>query len=371
MNNINNILTKWLVLLFLTLLLLPNIIMIFGLEREKTNNEKVVLQKFPVINFNSPLRTISTLKNFYLANFGLKKTTVNNYIYFKNTVLEENPIPNKVVQGKDGWFFLGNYHKNVLNNSFGDDRSKRSDIQKIASYLTRIKTYLSKKNIDFIIVIPSDKHRVYQEYLPYQLKQKTTKLQRLKNILKTVYNFDIVDLYEPLMNAKEDNQLYSKTDTHWNDYGAYIGYNEVINKLNINNKSLNLLPIKIEDYNIEKVDFENGDITRLLNLKTNDHYVRFNKKIKSNVFLKDKKPTLLNYINPDKKLKLLMYRDSFSMAWIPFFNETFGESLYIEKYDFNTFQIESYKPDVVIFELIERNIISVLSKKAASNKAAF
>ena len=62
------------------------------------------------------------------------------------------------------------------------------------------------------------------------------------------------------------------------------------------------------------------------------------------------------------KLKVLVFRDSFSTSMIQFLKEYFGESIYIWHHDFNKEIIEQEKPDIVITEIIERDI-DVLIKK--------
>jgi hypothetical protein len=55
-----------------------------------------------------------------------------------------------------------------------------------------------------------------------------------------------------------------------------------------------------------------------------------------------------------------MYRDSFSIAWIPYFVESFEESIYLTNYNIDGAFIEKVKPDIVIYEIVERNLGSVL-----------
>ncbi len=354
MSRYNNILIKILIVLFIGLLVLPNIVMILGLERKTFNNENRKYREFPKIDFNKPRISLGVFKDYYAENFGLKTSLVNNYIDFKSNVLFENPIPNRVVIGKEDWMFLGNHSNNVLNNSFGNDYFKNDELEKIKTYLGSVKKYLAKKGIAFYVVIPSDKNRIYQEYLPYQLNQSETKLETLGNYLTSTLELDIIDLYNPLVIAKEMHPTYIRNDTHWNDYGAFIGYGTVMDKIN---ESFEVNKLNLSDYNIIKDSFfEKGDITKMINSNLKANRIKFSKKTEEVYSLKNSNPNLKHYINPNKNLKLMMYRDSFSNAWIPFFNETFGECMYIKSHNFNKSLIESYKPDIVVFEIIERNI---------------
>lgn len=57
-----------------------------------------------------------------------------------------------------------------------------------------------------------------------------------------------------------------------------------------------------------------------------------------------------------QEVEMLQFRDSFANYWYSFFNESFAETLYLKKYTFTKAEIESFKPDIVILEIVERNI---------------
>ena len=348
-----NIKYKIITILFLVAILLPNIIQVLDVEYRLINNENRKYKTFPEFNIKSPIASIGDYKNYYLENFGLKTTLVNNYINVKSNVLNENPIPNRVVQGTDGWFFLGNNYNNVLNNSFGNDPFTEKEITNTIAYLRGLKDYFNSKNIAFYVVIPPDKNNIYQEFLPYKLKQNTTKLNVLKPLLKEKANINIIDLSIPLLKNKNKQQLYYKTDTHWNYYGAYIGYNYTID---IIRKDFNLNKVAINDFEFINEIYTKGDLTKMINKIKDEPSITIKKKVNSKAKLISKTNNTIHYQNNTKSLKTILFRDSFATNWIPFFNESFQEIIYHKKHIINKNEIESFKPDIVIFEIIERNI---------------
>ena len=60
----------------------------------------------------------------------------------------------------------------------------------------------------------------------------------------------------------------------------------------------------------------------------------------------------------NKKYKVLIFRDSFTISMIPYISQTFGEVNYIWSHDLNEYEkvINDYKPDIVIYESVERYI---------------
>jgi len=59
--------------------------------------------------------------------------------------------------------------------------------------------------------------------------------------------------------------------------------------------------------------------------------------------------------------KLVMFRDSFADGLIPYLSENFSRSVYVWKPKVDLQVIEQEKPDIVIFEVAERYLGSLLS----------
>jgi len=67
------------------------------------------------------------------------------------------------------------------------------------------------------------------------------------------------------------------------------------------------------------------------------------------------------YASENNKLKILVFRDSFFGAYSKFIADSFGESVFIWRHNFNKNLIEKEKPNIVFYEIIERNIDILLS----------
>ncbi|OBX23517.1 MULTISPECIES: alginate O-acetyltransferase AlgX-related protein [Bizionia] len=350
MKNKQNILHWLFIIIFIMMIVAPNVVMFFNLETTE-NNENRAFQEVPNFDLNQPIHSITEFKNYYTENFGLKTTLVNNYIDFKSHTLQETPMPNKVVKGLNGWYFLGNSYNNSLNNAFGNNTFNTDELQEISRRILEIKTYLNEQNIMFYIVVPPNKNTIYREHLPFQFKVYESNLSVLKNYLKAQINFEIIDLTEPLLAAKNFNQLYLKTDSHWNEYGAFIGYQETMKILN---EDFKISTVTLDDYVFQVKPVKQGDIIKMINLN-----------IEESAPTLAKKTTPINSTkNSVNNPKLFMHYDSFSYNWMPYFNESFGAINYVKNYTVNKKHIEEEKPDIVIFEIVERNINVLLKKKS-------
>lgn len=333
------------------LLLLPNLIMFLGVEPIETKKNDI---KFDI---KKPLASITYFKNHYEENFGLKSTMIKGYIDFKINILNENPIQNRVTKGRDGWYFLGNHYNNLINDHFGNAPFTDDELYSITNHISEINTYLKSKNIKFYLVVPPNKSSIYNDKLPYQLTKSATRLDVLKAHLKKEINFEIIDLKSDLLLKKDEEQLYYKTNTHWNDYGAYLGYQSVIKTLN---HDFNISKSPISNYDYEE-GFKEGDITAMIKNNTLEKTQYLIKKDTSNISTIVNTYQHLHFKNLNQPLKLLMYRDSFANNWISYFNDSFGETIYLRHYILDKSFIEKEQPDIVIFEIVERNLNVLLN----------
>lgn len=332
--------------------------MLSGLENTQ-NNENKKITKTPDFNLSNPKGLISDYKNYYEKNFGLRTTLINTYLNFKTETLKDNPLPDQVVKGEDEWYFLGNSYSDILNDTFGNVPFTDADLNAITQNLEQVKHYLNSKQVEFYVVVPPNKHTVYKEKLPFKLKQHINRLGQLQQHLKIHSSLRIISPQPRLMSQKDHIPLFHKTDTHWNDYGAFLGYSETMDVIG---KDFNIDPILLSNYHvIEK--FFTGDIMPMINKNRKEKSLAL-KKIKiSEIDTLSAAYTFQHYKNKTENLKLIMHCDSFSDAWIPFFNESFGETVYIRKYELDYALIERIQPDIVIFEIVERNLVTLINKK--------
>jgi hypothetical protein len=166
------------------------------------------------------------------------------------------------------------------------------------------------------------------------------------------------------MANKQNSELYYKTDSHWNSYGAYVGYTEIMKEINRNNT---FKIESIDDYIITKMANFNGDLSRMLLSDKKVDQITFKRKKELDIEVINYSVPIKHYKNSKGKGKLMIYKDSFTNALTPFLNNTFNEVMYVRDINLNTKLIESFKPDMIILEKIERNIINLSQIKSPLN----
>jgi len=302
--------------------------------------------------------------------------SIINYCVYKTFNFSMNR--DQVIAGKDDFFFLGNGFAGIIDKTEGTFLYRDKDIEVWGKKLKKLQDWYEKQGIKFILAIASNKHTVYNDKLPEHIVYKegaTITDAMVKYSLKKMIN--ILNLKNALRGEK-DKQLYFYADTHWNNYGASIGYRHTMEFLNSTYGEKYDIP---KYAMIEKALAKKGDLINLLKINyfLRDSYEKnydfvFNNKSKvcygeitnSNKLNKcsigDKNKFNQYSINKDapNKEKLLYVCDSFGVANSKLYEETFNTvwRLHIS-YSNGSFLadfIKENKPDIVIYQVVERDL---------------
>ena len=126
--------------------------------------------------------------------------------------------------------------------------------------------------------------------------------------------------------------------------------------------------VKETDINISETPFLGLELLKILSMDIQKGLEKYKNVLYKTVSLKKEN---FDYVKNDgkdgrngiitksnKKYKVLIFRDSFTISMIPYISQTFGEVNYIWSHDLNEYEkvINDYKPDIVIYESVERYI---------------
>ncbi|MGL5278342.1 MAG: alginate O-acetyltransferase AlgX-related protein [Cetobacterium sp.] len=343
------------IVLFFIILLLP-VIKIDSEKIDKIENRNLSLKskliKGKLLNMNYGKETESWLNDHFY-----KRREIINFYEKINAILIGRIENERALVGKEGWIFYkgDNSIKNFQNiNLFTEIQLKN-----IEDNLKNREEWLKKQNIKYYTFIAPDKNKIYKEYYPDYINQINLfgKGYQLREYLRNK-NINLIYPYEELIKEKKENLVYWKTDTHWNEYGGYIGYKRLIDE--IKKDFPEIKAVEEEELNIGFAPY-GGDLLGMLNINF-DTYKNIKYKtmrLKNQKFSYIKNEDLNGVLTKSsKKYKVLIFRDSFILSMTPYISETFGEVEYIWRHDFNNFQnkIKEFKPDIVIHEIVERYI---------------
>ncbi|MBL7931979.1 MAG: hypothetical protein JNL60_08755, partial [Bacteroidia bacterium] len=176
--------------------------------------------------------------------------------------------------------------------------------------------------------------------------------QLIRYIQETKTNLKLIDVREELLAEKKKTQVYKKYDSHWNSYGAFIGYTALMNEMRKDIPSLK--PLQLSDFNITWEDEGAGDLSILLGLNLKENSPVF--KLKNDSSLSITLPTdgfpantyIVQNDHASTQLTALIYRDSFSWALIPFLQHHFKKMVLLSNAVYSAEMVKKVKPDVVI-----------------------
>jgi alginate O-acetyltransferase complex protein AlgJ len=202
------------------------------------------------INLSEPylynqLKKIDFSKSF---NIDIFESYLNYYSWkFFNISLNST----QVIAGDDSFLFLGNDYADVLDNHRGLNKVSTL-LKNFDRDLKNVENWYLSKKIPFVFVIAPNKHSIYNSFLPENYKKiGPNATDNVINIIN-VSNNRILDLRDSIGEQFDTKDLkYHKLDTHWNKYGAFLGYKSIINHINEKYK-LKITPISV---NFNKVPF--------------------------------------------------------------------------------------------------------------------
>lgn len=308
---------------------------------------------FPLWKADLSLKTLDT-------NFR-GKIALTGYFNKARLILGDKYFGN-VIAGKDGWlYYVGSNGKAA----FWD--GSKFETEKIDTVVNEISDYdkkLISAGIRLLIVIAPDKSTIYPQYLPDEILflEKPSYTDLLIERLRAE-NVHVLDLRERIMKATNEEQVFYKTDSHWNYSGDYAAYKAVIDEISAYEPTLS--STDFSDLKIVSV----GNITR--DIPT---VLRVNSILEETFLLQPKKNRDLAVASLPLGLEreflfaknskidqptVLIYHDSFFAQVVPLLQQNFSQTLSIfypaELPEvWNSGWVDQFQPDYVIIEFTER-----------------
>jgi alginate O-acetyltransferase complex protein AlgJ len=293
-------------------------------------------------------------RGFLIQNFSRLRLKIGDRVF---------PV---AVVGKNGWMELSvGYSMDVFQNIPTLPSGGRESIQKNLKILY---DKLRERNITLVVVIVPIKSTIYPDKIPSEEIQKAStqaELDMLVDLLQKDGPPILIDLRPAFLEARQKREIYFRTDTHWNAYGALIAYQEILNRLSQSYPEL--APNKINSFKVTVTPPYLHDIAKGIganHLLENGYIITPPQDDVNWIIYDDNDSTRTMKIatsSRDKLPTLLMYHDSFGGYFLnKIIASHFSQSTFISNTstypDTLTFkQIEATKPDIVILEFVERN----------------
>ena len=334
-------------ILFFAICLCPSLGML--VTKQETSSENRQLSEFPSPKTEEGkinVEWLSQAGDYFQEHFAFRNELVTGNALLHGRLLETSTADG-VIQGKNGWL----YYKDSLNDYLGQDLLSDRSLFNIAHMLSMTQQALEEKGVNFLFTIAPNKNSLYGDNMPYYDKLKVsgqTNRENLENWLKTE-KVAYADLYQALM--EEDEVLYHARDSHWNNKGAALAADVLMDALGKDHDSY-----EGESYTVRR-DYT-GDLDTMLYplASTADDEIYYDKEttyatveeIQSNF------DPRITTVNPVKEGSLVMYRDSFGNALLPYMADAYANAYFSRGIPYQLMDVETHSADTVIIERAER-----------------
>ena len=302
---------------------------------------------------------------YYADRFGFRGTLLGWNSVAKASWLGISPTP-KVAIGRDGWLFLAEH---AMDEYVAARPLPASLLAEWQATLQARNDWLARRGVHFLVVFAPDTQTIYPEYLPARIHRlgSASRLDQLVDWLGTRSRVPVVDLRDDLRRAKAHERVYQRTGSHWNERGAFVAYQRVIEALRPWYPELSALPREAFEDAVE--EGPGSDLARMMGLRDvlPEEYLLLRPRAPRRAHEAAagfRMPRLAAWRQPraletaDAALpRAIVLRDSFAGALIPFLSEHFARVLYPFTEDLDPVVVERERPGVVIEEFVERRLM--------------
>ena len=313
-----------------------------------------VLTDGPVITINSDFG--DQFEEYFSKSFAYRNKVVDAFSAFKVKLFSEGN--EQVVVGRDSFLFFAD----TLADYTGSAPMTDEEISAAADSLLHMYLYSTERGAKFLFACAPNKNSIYPEMMPsrYIMNSDRRDIDRLLEAL-TERGVPYIDLRPILTEAKSHTLVYHKRDTHWNSDGARIAFEAMADMLGFDTPDF-------DSYDPTPVRDHLGDLDTLLfpDRKMYDDNTSYDFSGSYIYTTAYSTPMDLRIATRGGGTgKLLMFRDSFANAVIPFAASSFSEVRFerATPYCDNTALIDSSDADFVIAMIAERNLRNLIGSK--------
>ena len=334
-------------ILFFAICLCPSLGML--VTKQETSSENRQLSEFPSPKTEEGkinVEWLSQAGDYFQEHFAFRNELVTGNALLHGRLLETSTADG-VIQGKNGWL----YYKDSLDDYLGQDLLSDRSLFNIAHMLSMTQQALEEKGVNFLFTIAPNKNSLYGDNMPYYDKLKVSDQTNRENLESwlTTEKVAYADLYQALM--EEDEVLYHARESHWNNKGAALAADVLMDALGKEHDSY-----EGESYTVRR-DYT-GDLDTMLYplASTADDEIYYDKEttyatveeIQSNF------DPRITTVNPVKEGSLVMYRDSFGNALLPYMADAYANAYFSRGIPYQLMDVETHSADTVIIERAER-----------------
>jgi hypothetical protein len=351
-----------LIALLVAVLWLP-LVGLFRDPGDQATKDRRKLAEMPSLRLNkrSLLEFPRRFEMYFNDHFGGRGTLIGWNNRLKVQALKVSTSPN-VLLGADDWLFFVPYPVRSVAGPYTP-----AQLEAWRTVLEHRQEWLARRGCRFLLVLLPNKQSIYPEKMPPVTipHTKPSRLDQLVEYLHAHSTVPVVDVREALCEAKKTERLYHKHDSHWNDRGAFVAYQEVGRVLSEWFPSVRPLPRSA--FRDAVSPRPSGDLAAMVGegdsrledsldlVPLTPRRARLTRDVPEpprDARPLDGKPFAAEQDDP-RLPRAVMFHDSFNVSLQPFLSEHFRRIVYYWVEGFHPEVIKPAQPDVVIQEIVE------------------
>lgn len=311
-------------------------------------------------------RDATPFPSFYSADEGLNKefdAQLSDYLSermpFRSVILDlkatifqkvfASSTASDVIVGKNGWLYFEPTLPEYTGSSLLSDRG----ISNIVDTLSQIADYCEAKDISFVFTVAPNKNTLYDDNMPLRiLRSDVNNFTRLQKALPAA-GIPFVDFSQ--MNTWAQEPLYYATDSHWTVRGASMAYDALMDALEIEHQdyaSFRWIPQE-KQTDLMRMLYPSKARTETEMVPDVVYTYEYTSRFRSEEDIN------ITTTNEAGHGHLLMFRDSFGNALLPFFAQHFSTARFSRAVPCDFTLADS--GSVVIYEIVQRNLANIIS----------
>ncbi len=263
-----------------------------------------------------------------------------------------SPSDGQVIIGKNEWLFFDETLNDYAGVTLAED-----EIDMIADTLQKVCQYIEGLGKQPMIMLAPNKNTIYPELMPGRFGNKNEVSNRtlLQEALEE-RDVPYLDAAQVLIDYKATDEVYLHQDTHWNNTGARLVLNALYKAwgLEASHELAEYTTENTHESDLYQILFPQSDkleAQRVYNAQNTFDYVG---RVRSMDDLK-----IQTTCENGNGKSVLVYRDSFGRAMIPYMGETFSQCMFNRSTPYDLSLVEEIECDYVLIEIVERNIVDL------------
>lgn len=247
-------------------LCIPALAFLLGPGARAAERENRALTAFPA--WPTDRQTLAAFPDrvtrYWNDHFGLRDPLIQLYSELLYGVLGK--VPERVIIHPSGWLFWRRDDYRGCESMMASP----DEVQRQAHALIATARALAARSTRYAVLLVPRRGAMYRREQPAHFCPEAQAIghQVREAVQRLGGDFPVVDPYPAMLRERDRHLLYHRTDYHWTDHGAYIGYRELIMALQRYYPELRPLPLSAFEERVETLT--GGTYATMANLRVEE-----------------------------------------------------------------------------------------------------